>query len=106
MWNFVASRSGSSFRCNRCTRPGSSSRKVILRKTSPIVCGCDWCIRFNWGIAGRRNGIDCVKVTYILGSHTNTCDTSNIDQLVLVITRARSYKKYTDQEKAALSSAI
>ena len=47
IWNFVASRSGSSFRCNRSTRPGSRSRKVILRKTMHIACDCSWCIRFN-----------------------------------------------------------
>ena len=41
VWNVVASRAGSSFRCNRYTRPGSSVRKVILRRTSPIVCGCE-----------------------------------------------------------------
>ena len=82
MWNCVASRSGSSFRCNRYTRPGSSSRKVILRKASHIACGCDWCIRFNWAITGIRNGINCVKITYIFGSHTNTCDISNVDQLI------------------------
>ena len=97
MWNCVASRSGSSLRCNRYTRPGSSSRKVILRKTSPIACGYCWCIRFNWVIAGKRNGIDCVKITYIFGSHTNTCDPSNVDQLLLVRTRVSSYKKCTDQ---------
>ena len=77
-----ASRSGSILRYNRYTRPRSSSRKVILRKTSPIACGCDWCIRFNWAITGIRNGINCVKITYIFGSHTNTCDISNVDQLI------------------------
>ena len=41
MWNCVASRSGSSLRCNRYTRPGSSFRKMILRKTSSIACGYD-----------------------------------------------------------------
>ena len=93
----MLSRRGSSFRYNRYTRPGSSSSKVILRKTSPIACGCDWWIRFNWVITGRRNGIDCVKITYIFGSHTNTCDPSNIDQLVLIRTRASSHKNRTDQ---------
>ena len=97
IWNFVAPRSGSSFRYNRYTRPGVRSRKVILRKTTPIACGCGWCIRFNWIVASRRNGIDCVKITYIYGPHTNTCDPSNVDQLVLVRTRASSYKKCTDQ---------
>ena len=95
IWNFVASRSGSSLRCSRYSRPGSSFRKVILRKTSSNARGCDWCICFNWVIAGRRNGIDCVKITYILRSHTNTCEPSNLDQLVLVRTRASSYKKCT-----------
>ena len=91
MWNFVASRGGSSFRCNRYTRPGTYPKKLILRKITPIACGCGWCIRFNWVIAGRRNDIDCVKITYIYGSHTNTSDPSNVDQLVLVRTRASSY---------------
>ena len=40
VWNFVASRSGASFRCNRYTRPGAYSRKVKTRKTSPIGYGC------------------------------------------------------------------
>ena len=92
-----ASRSGSILRYNRYTRPRSSSRKVILRKTSPIACGCDWCIRFNWVIAGKRNDIDCVKITYIFGSHTNTCDLFSVDQLLLIRTSASSYKKCTDQ---------
>ena len=38
-----------------------------------------------------------MKITYICGSHTNTCDPSNVDQLVLARTRVRSYKKYTNQ---------
>ena len=41
IWNFVASRSGTSFRCNRYTRPGACSSKVNARKTSPIGCGCE-----------------------------------------------------------------
>ena len=41
IWNFVASRSGASFRCNRYTRPGACSSKVNTRKTSPIGCGCE-----------------------------------------------------------------
>ena len=97
IWNSVASRSGSSFRCNRYTRPGTCSRRVKLRNTTPFAYGCGWCIRFNWIIVGRRNDIDCVKITYIYGSHTNTCDPYNVDQLALVRTRASSYKKCTDQ---------
>ena len=93
IWNFVASRSGSSFRCNRYTRPGARSRTVI----TTIACGCGWCIRFNWIIVSRCNGIDCVKIAYIYGSHTNTCDPSNVDQLVVVRTHASSYKKCTAQ---------
>ena len=41
VWNVVASRAGYSFRCNHYTRPGSSVRKVILRRTSPVACGCE-----------------------------------------------------------------
>ena len=96
LWNFVASRASSSFRCNRYTYPGSSVRKVILRGTSPIACGCEWCILFHWVVAGKRTGIDCVKITYISGSHMNTCDPSDVDQLILTRTRASSYSKYTN----------
>ena len=88
VWNFVASRTGSTCRCNRYTRLGSSVRKVILRRTSHIVCGCEWCIRFSWVVAGKCTGIDYVKITYMSGSHTNTCDLSGADQFVLTRTRA------------------
>ena len=47
-------------------------------------------------IDGKRNGIDYMKVTYIFGSHTNTCDLSNVDQLELVRTRVSFYKKCID----------
>ena len=96
IWNFVASRSGASFRCNRYTRPGACSSKVNARKTSPIGCGCEWCIRLNWIVGGKRSGIDSVKITFISGSHTNTCDPSDADQLVFSRTRARSYSKCTN----------
>ena len=97
MWNFVVSRSGASLRCNRHSRPRSSARKPILRASSSIACGCDWCIRFNRGVPSKRQGDDNVKITYICGSHTNTCDPSNVNQLVMARTRASSYKKFTDQ---------
>ena len=47
MWNFMVSRSGTSLRCNRSSRPRSSTRKATLRTTSSIAYGCCWCIRFN-----------------------------------------------------------
>jgi len=97
MWNFVVSRSGTSLRCNRSTCPGSSARKAILRITSSIPCGCGWYIRFKWVVPGKRHGVDNVKITYICGSHTNICDPSNVDQLVLARIREKSYKKCTDQ---------
>ena len=37
-----------------------------------------------------------MKITFISGSHTNTCDTSDADQLVLSRTRVRSYSKCTN----------
>ena len=97
IWNFVVSRNDASLRCDRVTSPGSSARKLILRASSSIVCGCDWYIRFNWVVPGKRQDGDKVKITYICGSHTNTCDPSNVDQLVFVRTRASSYKKCTYQ---------
>ena len=53
-------------------------------------------IRFHWRVAGKRSGIDYVKITYISGSHTNTCDPSDDDQLELTRTRASSYSKCTN----------
>ena len=96
IWNFVASRSGSSFRCNRYTRPGACSSKVKMRRTSPIVCGCEWCIRFYWVVDDKCDGVDSVKIACISGSHTNTCDPSDADQLVLTTTRASSYSNCTN----------
>ena len=37
-----------------------------------------------------------MKIPFISGSHTNTCDPSDADQLVLSSTRARSYSKCTN----------
>ena len=61
-----------------------------------MACGCGWCIRFKQFIAGRRNGIDYVKISYIYGSHTNACAPFNVVQLVLVRNRASSYKNCID----------
>ena len=47
-------------------------------------------------VASKRKSIDYVKITYISGSHTNTCDPSDVDQLVLTRTRASSYSKCTN----------
>ena len=93
IWNFVASRNGASFRCNRYTRPCACSSKVKTRKTSPIGYGCECCLRFNWIVGGKRAGVNSVKITFISWSHTNTCDPSDADQLVLSRTRAHSYSK-------------
>ena len=80
MWNFVVSRSGASLRCNRYTRPGLSAWKAILRTTSSIACGCGWCVHFNWVVPGKRHGVDTVKITYIYGSHINTCDPCRVER--------------------------
>ena len=84
----VISRSGASLRCNRATRPDSSATKPILRISSSIVYGCDWCFRFNWVVPGKRQGGDKVKIIYICRSHNNTCGSSSVDQLALAGTRA------------------
>ena len=73
-------RSDASLRCNHSTRPGSSGRKAILKTTSIIVCGCGWCICFNSVVPGKRHGVDTVKITYIYGSHINTCDPCRVER--------------------------
>ena len=68
-----------------------------MKSSSSIAYGCGWYIRFNWVVPGKRQDIDKVKIIYVCGSQTNTCDPSNVDQLVLARTRARSYRKFTEQ---------
>ena len=97
IWDFVVSRRGASLRYTRFTRSRLNARKSILRIISNILCGCGWHVCFNKVVPGKRHGVDIIKITYICGSHTNTCDPSNTDQLVLARTRARSYKKCRDQ---------
>ena len=97
MWNFMVSRSSTSLRCNRYSRLRSSYRKKILRTSSSIIFGFDWYIRFNWVVSGKRQDVDKVKITYLCGSHMNTCDPSNVNQLVMARTRASSDKKCIDQ---------
>ena len=63
MLNFVISKSGASLTYNRSTCLGPSTRKVILRTTTSIVCGCGWCIPFNWVIPGKPHGVDNGKIT-------------------------------------------
>ena len=94
----MVSRSGASLRCNCSIHPDSSARKPILRTSLSIICGCHWCVRFTLVVPDKRQGVDKVKMIYIYGSHTNTCDPSNVDQLVLTRIRVSSYKNCKDQD--------
>ena len=38
-----------------------------------------------------------MKITYIYGYHTNTCDFSYLDQFVIARTRSSDYQKCIDQ---------
>ena len=44
-WNFVFRRSGKTITCNRASRISSFIASGI-RKSSYIMCGCDWLVRF------------------------------------------------------------
>ena len=44
-WNFVSTRSGKTITCNRDSRTSSFVVSGI-RRSSSIVCGYDWLVRF------------------------------------------------------------
>ena len=44
-WNFVSRRSGKTIACNRVNRASSFVNSGI-RKSSSILCGCGWLVRF------------------------------------------------------------
>ena len=44
-WNFVSSRNGRKLTCNRASR-SSPYISTGVRKSSSIVCGCGWLVRF------------------------------------------------------------
>ena len=82
--------------CNR------ASRKIFfvtasIRKSSSIMCGCSWCVRFKDVERNKYSNTDSVIVTAVCGVHSNTCDPSSVDQFVLARTRSGNYNKCADQ---------
>ena len=65
-------------------------------KTSSIVCGCGWLIRFRGVEWGKCTNSDPVVITGVCGVHSNTCNPTFVDQFVLSWTRANIYKKCAD----------
>ena len=70
-WDFVSTRSGQTMTFNRASRV-SSFVVTGLRKSSFIVCGCDWLVRFR-GVAWQKcTNSDPIIITWVYGVHSNT----------------------------------
>ena len=77
-WKFVSRRSGETITCNRTSRTTSFVASGI-RKTSSIVCGCGWLIRFT-GVEWKKcTNSDPVIITGVNGVHSNTCNPTFVD---------------------------
>ena len=94
-WNFVSRRSGNTITCNRASRTSSFVASGI-RKSSSIVCGCGWLVRFRGVEWQKCTNSDPVIITGVCGVHSNTWNHTSVDQFLLSRTRAGIYKKYTD----------
>lgn len=68
-----------------------------IGNTASITCGCDMNIRFR-GMNPKLFKInDVFEIIDVYGVHSNTCDSSYIDQCELIRERSSDYKKYTYQ---------
>ena len=94
-WNFVSRRSGKTITYNRASRT-SSFVAPDIRKSSSIVCGCGWLVRFRGVEWQKCTNSDPVIITGVCGVHSNTCNSTFVDQFVLSRTRAGIYKKCAD----------
>ena len=94
-WNFVSTRSGKSITCN-CDSRTSSFVASGLRKSSYIVCGCGWLVRFRGVEWQKCTNSDPIIITGVCGVHSNTCNPDFLDQCVLSWTRSSIYKKCAD----------
>ena len=92
-WNFVSTRSGKTITCNRASRFFVASG---IRKTSTIVSGCGWLVRFRAVEWKKCTKSDPVIIIGVCGVHSNTCNPELVDQFVLSRTRAGIYKKCAD----------
>ena len=91
----VSRRSGKTITCNRAS-PTSSFVASGIRKSSSIVCGCRWLVRFRGVEWQECTNSDPVIITGGCGVHSNTCNPAFVDQFVLSGTRAGIYKKCDD----------
>ena len=94
-WNFVSTRSGKSITCNRASRTSSFVNSGI-RKSSSIVYGCSWLVRFRGVEWQKFTNSDPVIISGVCGVHSNTCNSAVLDQFVLPRTGTGIYKKCAD----------
>ena len=77
-WNFVSRRSGKTITCTRASRTSSFVNSGI-RKSSSIVCGCGWLVRFRGVEWQKCTNSDPVIITGVCGVHSNTCNPAVLD---------------------------
>ena len=96
VWQFCTVRSGKAINCNRANRKSNYSKKGVRRSTS-INCGCKWSIRFLDVVKCKHTTSDHVVITSVIPSHFDTCDHSDVVQLVLCRSRFGAYARYGDE---------
>ena len=77
-WNFVSSRNGEKISCNRDSHK-ISFVNASIRKSSSIMCGCTWCVRFKDTERNKCSNTDSVVIMTVYGVHSNSCDPTYVD---------------------------
>ena len=86
-WQFCTARSGRARNCNRVNRKSSYTNLGISRSTS-IICGCKWIIRFLGDVKCNHTTSNPVVITRVIPSHYDSCEPTNVDSLVLCRSRS------------------
>ena len=95
-WQYCTARLGKAINCNRANRKSNYSKKGVRRSTS-INGGCKWSIRFLSVVKWKHTTSDPVVITSVISSHSDKCDPSDVDQLVLCRSCSSAYARCGDQ---------
>ena len=60
-------------------------------------CGCKWSIRFLSVVKCKHTTSDPMVINSVILSHSDTCDPTNVDQLVLCRPRSGTYARCGDE---------
>ena len=95
-WQFCTARSGRAINCN-CANRRSSYTNLGIRRSTSINCGCKWSSRFLSVVKCNHTTSDPVVIIRIIPNHSDSCDPTNVDQLVLCRSRSGAYARFGDE---------